>query len=600
MNILDIDIQGSIPDIVDAYTKVYGTEYRDVIEKRINRIIFVMYNNSDGINSYCSFLKGCKRKELSIKFLEKIGIDVSKYKEKSYAEPLDDDVLDLIEEYIGGPIGIIPELKTFPEGIKAWRALEEDIDVEKVEEKKIKFVNFLRGQNSIPITKETFPAFCETYEHKQLLEKINEYLQVFDEIAKEYEEYLQEIAPYQNYVDDENKRSADMQTKRINTLYEQIEGILPDDLKAFLDEKYSNTEEKGKAVFGTVLGVKSYAEYFSQEDEEKLSDSSISESEKSWIYYYRVRYFQQMGIDLEKNVWDFKTKKESYDYYIHKESIKKLILPAKLASQITAQRTKEYEEFQREFIYSSQDFIENAKMFADNPSNKEWIYAIIRNKRVCITSGSDNQGFMPILFYTVRSTDGGKLDYIILHEICHSIEAKDYLSGKGYRSGFEFIDNSGNICNPYNSKCRKYERINETITDILAIESRQVLHEQGIYIIEPKELIDKDVNDSNTSSIVKKMLTTFFDKYREPIVRARILGDMKELYDIIGEENFEELNDVVNKVDSLEGLLHKLKNNQDEDPVAVEYYKQLERLKQIYANMEMHQSKKLLKNGEDR
>lgn len=145
--------------------------------------------------------------------------------------------------------------------------------------------------------------------------------------------------------------------------------------------------------------------------------------------------------------------------------------------------------------------------------------------------------------------------------------------------------------NPYNSKYRKYERMSETIDDIFAIQAREFLHKQGIYILEPKEHIIANVEDYNTHSIVKGLLSTFVERYRAHIVRARILGDIQGLYDIVGEENFEELNDVVNKVDSLQGLAYKLKEGMKEDPIVQEYYKQIERLERIYANMQEHQLK---------
>lgn len=66
---------------------------------------------------------------------------------------------------------------------------------------------------------------------------------------------------------------------------------------------------------------------------------------------------------------------------------------------------------------------------------------------------------------------------------------------------------------------------------------------------------------------------------------------MKELYEVIGKENFEELNDIINKVDSLEGLTIKLKKDQREDSIVIEYYRQLERLNKVYQNMQNYQKR---------
>lgn len=411
---------------------------------------------------------------------------------------------------------------------------------------------------------------------------------MYDLTLEEYDKYLKEIEPYQRYVDSESKRKREMETSRINMLYERIVDFLPDDIKAFLNGKYSSLDEKSKALLETDIGIKSYIEFFSEEDEKMLNDASTSEHDKNKICYNRRRYFQKIGAMIDKTVDDFETDREFYEYCIQQEHIKKLIPPARLATGINKLRKEAYEELERDFIYSSQDFIENTKDVSQR--TRKAIYAIQKENYVCINGGSDDEGFVPILFYTVRNFEYGKLDMIFLHEVGHAIETE--LTGNvGFRSGFEFLTEK-NEKNPYNIQKRKYERLNETIMDIFAIEARQALHEQGIYIIEPKELIIKDVKDENTHSIVKQLLTIFLDRYREAIVRARLYGDMDGLYGIIGKENFEELNDVVNRVDSLlGGLAQKLKNNQNEDPVVVEYHRQLERLERIYANMEAHQAR---------
>lgn len=393
-----------------------------------------------------------------------------------------------------------------------------------------------------------------------------------------------ELKAYQKYVDDETKRSNDMQAERISQMYPKLEELIPQEIKLFLDERYSSVDEKSKSLLGDELNIKSYAEYFSQEDEEKLNAPETSNLDKEMIFWYRCKYFKQLGIILDRS---FETQEETYEYYMQQENIKKLAIPPELATEITNQKLAEYEKFQKDFVYNSKDFIENIKSFYDIPNNREAIFNRIINNIRCMTNGKDDKGFLRIIFFSVFCCDGGKLDYILLHEICHSIDSRpDDVTD--YTCGFD----SESQLNPYNNKKRKYEKLNEIITDIFAIEARKHLQDKGIYFLEPKQLVVEDVKDCNTSSIVKNLLTEFLDKYRSTIIRARLIGNINELFDIIGEENFEELNDVVNKVDSLSGLAYKLENNQIEDPVVIEYYKQLDRLKQIYFNMEMHQEKR--------
>ena len=88
--------------------------------------------------------------------------------------------------------------------------------------------------------------------------------------------------------------------------------------------------------------------------------------------------------------------------------------------------------------------------------------------------------------------------------------------------------------NPYNDQKRKYEVINETLADIFCREAVEILHRKGIFIMEPKEISDLDTSDCNTNHILKDLLVPFVRDYRKLILRARIMGDKKSLFDEIG------------------------------------------------------------------
>lgn len=198
-------------------------------------------------------------------------------------------------------------------------------------------------------------------------------------------------------------------------------------------------------------------------------------------------------------------------------------------------------------------------------------------------------GNFPILCMTVKGNMAcGGVDYMYLHELCHAIDKGDKECGCGFDREMESEKNS------YNTDKREYERLNETLTDIFCIEAMENLHSKNIYMMEPKEIVAVDVSDYNTHSIVKKMLLPFLSKYRKSIIKAKILDDKQELFDIIGEENFIELNDIVNKVDSLAA---DLENSQTEGPSAIEYQNQLKRLENVYANMENYKIKKVTSNN---
>lgn len=120
MERLKINIEEYLEEIIDIYIKIFGNQYRNIIEERVRSTEFIEYNTEQSVRSYIFFLENCKAQELSIKFLREIGIDVSSLEGKTYTEELPGDIRRLIREYIGGISGFtyLPEHNTL--GIRAF------------------------------------------------------------------------------------------------------------------------------------------------------------------------------------------------------------------------------------------------------------------------------------------------------------------------------------------------------------------------------------------------------------------------------------------------------------------------------------------------
>lgn len=104
---------------------------------------------------------------------------------------------------------------------------------------------------------------------------------------------------------------------------------------------------------------------------------------------------------------------------------------------------------------------------------------------------------MSVLFYTVRAEEIGHLFEVLLHEFGHVIDHSE----KG--CGFEPANyvNTTTEMNPYDKTKRKYERFNETITDIFMMEARDLFQSRGIYHIEPKAFVQSGINETNTFNV---------------------------------------------------------------------------------------------------
>ena len=451
MDSFKINIEKYLEDIINVYVKIFGEQYRKIIEERIKSTEFIEYNTEQSVRSYIFFLENCKAQELSIKFLREIGIDVSSLEGKTYTEELPGDIRRLIREYIGGISGFtyLPEHNTL--GIRAFDKKVQDANKERedeIERNQIQFLNFLFADEEF-YSKPDVEEFFKTPKGKETYKKIQEYIEIYNSIFREYKEFENTLKPYKKYVQDR---------KNI---------------------KFSETEE-----FKEIL--------------EKIGDTE---------------------------------------------------------------------------------------------ENRKILEYVLTERKLMTIAGKDFK--RPTIFFTRFVSElekGGMDDYTLLHEYCHAIEMHKEKAGVEedyFVSGFDIIDQ--NESNQYRNDKRKYEILNETITDIFSVEATIILHTRGIYISEPQELTNEDILACNTSIILKKLLLPFVTKYKEKIVRARITGDMQSLFNIIGIENFESLNDCVNKIDYLilEGLEKDLKSKRNDSELIKEYNRQKRRIEEIYRNMEI-------------
>lgn len=207
MDVLNIDFSPFIPNISDAFVQVYGEEFKEIIDKRINNIQYVIYRNAKGINSYYRFLCTCKQQELSLDFLKRIGIDVSYYEGKSYAESLNEEIDHLIDEYLGGvPLSFNPHFINFPFGIKSFKDMKGEVNESVLLRRQLNFLNFFRGEDKEKLTLDTIKAFEQTEEYEIINKKINEYLMIYKELLEKYLQYLKTIEKYKKYSDGEKER----------------------------------------------------------------------------------------------------------------------------------------------------------------------------------------------------------------------------------------------------------------------------------------------------------------------------------------------------------------------------------------------------------
>lgn len=582
-----LNTQNLSPYVIEAFTHVYGEEYRSIISSRVNKAHIIFYHDTEGLADYVSYLKNCKIREFAIQFLDEIGIDVQKYKKSNYTESLDNEIDDMLEYYIGYPYFGFSERADYYAPLRAFKS-NNNTKPDKLLENKLKIINHLLGDKHDEITKENFNAFTEIEEYSELLKRIDQINLVYERLLSEYNDWATRLQPYEKYVEYERKRKENILQKKKDELFEDIFSKLPSFLRENIADK--TLKEQQNSILGSGdISSASIIEFFRHEKMEKIESNDIKVLNKYLIVLLQSTYLKNLGAIPNEEILKCNSEEDVTNYlnFLNQDSIRKYIPSEELLDYISSVRERKYEEALREYYMTRQDVIDTLKIFDNSPNDMEIVYNHIKNESVCIlcsgATNGDNE-FISIMFFTVRRNDGGYLAFSFMHENGHIIDQ----SSKGF-GGFEIYDGltDENCMNPYDAKFRKYEKFNETLNDIFTMEAIEFLQNQGIYLIESKEFTSLDTSNCNTALITKKLLYPLIKKFRRQVIKAKVNSELEELVKYIGKDNFENLVDAVNKVDFLKrkGVLSKI-DKFPEDVMVLEYFEQVERVKQIYISID--------------
>lgn len=576
MDKLNIDLKSILPHVIDAFTHVYGEEYIAIIQYKIINANIFQYYDLEGLNDYIRDIKEIKKQEMYTEFLKEIGINLEN--ENSLAT-IDDETKRQLEDIVGPFYAFKKEyerripLRAF---LSNYRFELEDIVVDK-----IKVFNFLLGDSHETITEKNYNSFKETNEYQELLIKINEYNKLYDEFSEEYRDFEQKLLPYENFIEQERKRKESILKKKKEELFKEILPKLPqsicDDISnKSLDEQMSIILEPRDLAFTTKI------EAFSSEKMAKLKDPQVSEFEKESIKGMQLKFLSQFEIYIP-NEELIKYNIDNYLNFLNNDVVKKYIPKEELVDYISAERPKRYEDAIKEYYTTRRDFVEIYKNFEENENNLEHIYEKLKNKIICVNSALGNGTFISFMFYSIGRKMLGSLLFAFMHECGHLID----LSEKGCGFEIDIFSVHDLEKNTYDEAHRKYEKFNETLNDMFTMEALEFLHKQDIYLIEPRKYTSQDESNCNTFLIVKQLLEPLIQKFRKQVIKAKINTNPDELIRYIGNENYEQLVDAVNKVDYLarNGLVSKI-DKSPEDEMVLDYYNEVERVKQIYNNID--------------
>lgn len=636
-------LNNNFENLVNAFALYYGEDKIDEIRNTFSNCMLIGYLIPDELGSIISEDK----KRISKVLLDTILNKFSEYK-------LPDDLLSELSsfnyEYFSNfkisKMGEFFELNKVPKEERVSENLEDRYNFAKRFIPDLDYELFKNG-NVPEEVKNRIPEFfrwtfnLDTLDQKYE-KKYNETLSIVKQIFPEVNDdnfidylnqgkfdFLEKISmaieegkkDYDNYVNDNLKEIIDLNeylNKTHNILFkkyycgfiDEFSDLLnEEDLKKLEEEKqgenlYLSTNVGVEIFFGTSFRLDSIIDYFNEISDDRLNDPNTNSFYINTIKEKRIKYFKYKGIDLGNN----------YDDYMNDSRVKEIWPTKEHINKIKERKNYYYNQYNLEY-YSSIPFyketlekINNLNLLDKDISFNQKMYT---EKVTCINPNVrlTENGYE---LFTLLLFDAGTLneyfDVRLMHELNHLYELSlinvdtnnnkyemvsgwDYINGDINQTSISEVDTVTK-----NEEKRKYEMFSEIINELIAQDIAQNMHDNGIYIGSDKE--NAKIKGGTGYERTIDLVRDFFNTYKKEIIESRKNNNIQIIFDTVGKENFDRLNDLFEKMKPVLGnnyltMRMDLKNGKMTDDVKY-FLSIIEERNQILSNMQEYSNKKVM------
>ncbi len=541
-------IKDNLNNIIEAFVTLYGEEEREFITQRFNSTFITTFGNIDTFESNIRRVKSSVLKEV-------FGIDEG--------HTFFFEVDKLYEDFVN--------LTT------------EEMDFIDYED-----LNLLFGEKDPKVIIENI--------------KNNKYPKVQEFIAK-FKPVMERLAPYEEKLNryQEMKRSID--DKYFDMLVNDFAYLIPShEIDAYKMIGFPTTFMSYYFGFGITSGPRCF-----DEEAEKILNDPNTDWEKDSIIDDRMKFFEAMGFNL-KGKGDFALNPPTYEDYLKLEGIDELITRAKSDFKMISARRKELMKLRNyEILENMEEYVSVRKQIdaLDLVDKDDPFGPFLFNSLSPVSCFTENYKFdgenyilSPLVFI---SLDGSSTDNTIMHELNHlyehhtiSVNSNGDVAISGWDiSNMKFRDHQSD--DNYDGITRKYELLSEYINERLAQTLTDIMHSRGQHIYSP--YVDKDLCVYMCMQI---FLEDFFQEFKGAIIKSRSHGNIDVIYNEVGKENFEALNDLCNDFydkfgygSQAEGIISLYKDKKDTKD-AYEVAKFVERKNEILQRMREYKNSKVL------
>ena len=634
------ELQKNLKTFKEAFIEYYGEDKRSVIEERFQKMLPIAYLVPDDIQHFLIQLEKEKTKELLTKLLENKDTSLN-YEDLfgdvglqySGLQPLN-KYLKFYEEYQKGREKRTEEfyqkgfnlLKRYIQEL-TYEDFLEIVETKKLPEKYSNLPEWLQ-QNALYYAKErnvdaeyrrryedakdllekvvpeiTFQS-VETYEREGKLDQLNSLIEGYLEAEKEFKDFKSSIKKYYDAKDLVDNHKEKLREKYYKKLIQEFIHLIPMEKRTNIEEYLRNEKNSSyldsyiKFLFGYSVESPSILEAFSEESNEKINNPEERPWIKQSIIEDRIRYFKKNGIDLGNNYEDYCQSKEA-----------QAILPDNNSVQEFLKKKEEIlNQFYNEFYTTlpthqkTRAEIDSLGLLDKEDSFDAQLYttkttAINPNVR----KTSSGYELYSLLLISLDTGNTGCLDHNIVHELNHLYELSLQMAGeRGYTVVCGWDSFTGNVNQEkqeivdtihVDDSKRDYELFNEIINELIAQDICEIMHKNNSYVFDTETNSQYKRTTSYESSLF--LVREFFEENKQEIIESRSDGNISIIWENVGKENFDELNELFQiYYENFAGLkyyrlLDELHNNKDTELTRV-YHELLNRKEEVLEKMRMY------------
>lgn len=546
------------PKIIDTIVEVYGERHRAQIEDRLNNLYINTYVTAEDVKNDYNTKSSHFVSILSVKFLRKIGMEVSKETEDEVYSGgtfhLPEEQKDVLRQYFG--------TSNFTDYGKILSFDDELINSENDYSNRMHKANrceILKAMG-LEISPEDYDEVIQTKQGQECLKRAMEIYKVAAECKNELGQFKEDNKDYIEYIEKVKKYEQELKFKYMKKYAEQIVPYCDKELGAKIEEAlaknytldYRFTQDTDKDGIYIATHGEPLILAFSDDAEEKLAKDNF---ESMRVKSDRVKYFKTKGLDLGSNYEDYENSEEAKKLLPDKGIVETLYAIKKECDKERDMKfflnTGNYEACKRNILAQGIKVQDNfSKEFVENG-----VTCIVPNVR---QDDNGNYQLFNIVHLPLVKLLHDYKDVQIVHELLHTVESSmKQLSKDEIYFKFGFDEAVEPIChneeelivddrqsNPNEPK-RSYEIFSENLHQQLAIEVTKRLHEKGIYLYGDQKLAKET---GSTSYEHYNVITANFQKvYREEIIDGMMSPTRDGITEIVGTENFERLNLAVNE-----------------------------------------------------